>query len=137
MKLHHLLTAAALTAVVACNGEETGPSHGAVAGARIVVGAATVPSGGTITLTASQATLFEVQFLDSDGHVVTGIEDSHHATLTFTPAALASSADVAAHHFQKTVTPQASAGSGTVMVGYGHDAAADEASYGPFNVVVQ
>ncbi len=58
------------------------------------------------------------------------------APLTFTPADLATTAEVADHHFQKDITAGAEPGTGTYMVGYGHDEAADELTFGPFDVMV-
>jgi hypothetical protein len=57
--------------------------------------------------------------------------------LNFTPASLATTADVADDNLQKDVTFQGMPGTGTLMVGYGHDPAADELSFGPFNVTVE
>jgi hypothetical protein len=132
------LALAAFLTFAGCGGDETSPTeHATPKSAKLVVGATTVTQGGTLTGTHGQTTRVEIQFFDSTGAQITGIDTEHFATLTFTPAALAAAADVADHHFQKDVTFQAAAGTGSVMVGYGHDAAADEANFGPFTVTVQ
>ena len=124
----------AVLAVAACGDDETAPEEGHTPDdAALFVNGVDVSDG--LVLTAGQVVRVEVRFLH-EGEVVTGIEDEHHAGLTFTPGSLATVASVADHNFQKDVTGQATSGSGTVAVGYGHDEAADELTFGPFDVTV-
>ena len=88
-----------------------------------------------LILVSGEPVRVEVRFLH-DGAEITGIEEDHHASLTFTPATLATVAAVDGQNFQKDVTGQAQPETGTVMVGYGHDEAADELSFGPIPVSV-
>ena len=124
----------AALAFAACGDDETAPEEGhtPVNAALFVNG---VDVGDVLVLAPGEPVRVEVRFLNDQGEVITGIEDEHFAGLTFTPATLATVADVADHHFQKDVTGQA-AGTGSVRVGYGHDEAADELDFGPFEVTV-
>jgi hypothetical protein len=124
----------AALAFAACGDDETAPEEGhtPVDAALFVDG---VDVGDVLVLPPGEPVRVEVRFLNDEGEVITGIEDEHFAGLTFTPATLATVADVADHHFQKDVTGQA-AGTGSVRVGYGHDEAADELDFGPFDVTV-
>ncbi len=119
----------------ACGGDESGPEEGHTpADAALFVGGVEVtdnllmPAGGTLRV--------EVRFLDDEGEVITGIDDDHHAALTFSPSGLATAASVDGENFQKDVTARAELGAGTVTVGYGHDEDADELSFGPFTATV-
>jgi hypothetical protein len=124
----------AALAFSACGDDETAPEEGHTPDdARLFVSGTDVSDG--LVLPAGEVVRVEVRFLH-EGEVVTGIEDEHHAGLTFTPTTLATVASVADHNFQKDVTGQGALGAGTVMVGYGHDEAADELSFGPFDVTV-
>jgi hypothetical protein len=124
----------AALAFAACGDDETAPEEGhtPVDAALFVDG---VDVGDVLVLPPGEPVRVEVRFLNDEGEVITGIEDEHFAGLTFTPATLATVADVADHHFQKDVTGQA-AGTGSVRVGYGHDEAADELDLGAFDVTV-
>ncbi|HEY7503544.1 MAG TPA: hypothetical protein VH700_05525 [Gemmatimonadales bacterium] len=133
---HFRSTAILLTvlAFAACGDDETAPEEGHTPDdAALFVNGTDVSDG--LVLPAGEVVRVEVRFIH-EGEVVTGIEDEHHAGLTFTPATLATVASVADHNFQKDVTGQGEPGAGTVMVGYGHDEAADELSFGPFDVTV-
>jgi hypothetical protein len=125
----------AALALAACGDDETGPEEGhtPVNAALFVNG---VNMSDDLVLAAGEPVRVEVRFLNDEGEEITGIEDEHFASLTFTPATLATVADVADHHFQKDVTGQAEPGAGNVRVGYGHDEAADELTFGPFDVTV-
>jgi hypothetical protein len=91
-----------------------------------------------VRITRAQTTRFEIRFFAQDGDRITGIEADHFARLTFSPASLATSTDVASQRFFKDVTSTATAGTtGTVSVGYGHDTAASDRTFGPFNVTIQ
>jgi len=119
----------------ACGGDETDPEEGHTPDdATLFVNGIEVSDG--LIIPAGEAVTVEVRFLDHDGQVITGIEDEHHAGLTFTPATLATVTDVPGHNFQKEVTGQSGPGAGTVTVGYGHDEAADELSFDPIPVSV-
>lgn len=117
-----------------CSSNETGPDVHTPTSVKLFVNGVDVTAN--LILPAGATTLVVVKFYDQHGDEMTTIETEHFSTLTFTPAALATPADVADHHFQHNVTAQASAGAGTVMVGFGHDAMADEDSFGPFTVTV-
>jgi hypothetical protein len=129
-------TAILLTVLVfaACGDDETAPEEGHTPDAAALFVNGTDVSAG-LSLPAGEVVRVEVRFLH-EGEVVTGIEDDHHAGLTFTPETLAAVASVADHNFQKDVTGQSASGAGSVMVGYGHDEEADELSFGPFPVTV-
>jgi hypothetical protein len=127
-------TAILLAALVACGDDETAPEEGHTPDAAALFVNGTDVTGGLV-LPAGEPVRVEVRFLH-DGEVITGLEDEHHAGLTFTPATLAAAAGVADHNFQKDVTGQDAPGSGSVMVGYGHDEAAEELSFGPIPVSV-
>ena len=125
----------AALAFAACGDDETGPEDGHTpAEAALFVNG--VNMSDDLVLVAGEPVRVEVRFLNDEGDEITGIEDEHFAGLTFTPATLATVADVADHHFQKDVTGQAQPGTGSVRVGYGHDEAADELEFGPFDVTV-
>ena len=124
----------AALAFAACGDDETGPDDGHTpANAALFVNG--VDMSDDLVLFAGEPVRVEVRFLNDEGEEITGIEDEHFAGLTFTPATLATVADVADHHFQKDVTG-AELGTGSVRVGYGHDEAADELEFGPFDVTV-
>ena len=123
-------------AFAACGDDETGPEedHTPV-DARLFVDGADVSDGGLI-LIAGEPLRVEVRFFNDEGEEITGIDDDHHAGLTFTPSTLAAVASVDGENFQKDVTGQAEPGTGTVLVGYGHDEDADELNFGPYDVSV-
>ncbi len=130
-----LLLVLATAILSACGGDESGPEEGHTpADAMLFVGGVDVtdnlllPAGGTLRV--------EVRFLDDEGEVIGGIDEDHHAALTFSPSGLATTASVDGENFQKDVTAQAGIGTGTVTVGYGHEEEADELSFGPFSVTV-
>jgi hypothetical protein len=130
-------TAALLAAFAfaACDDDETGPEEGHTpTGAALFVNGEDVSDN--LVLLAGEPVRVEVRFLDENDEVITGIEDDHHAGLTFTPGTLATVESVEGENFQKDVTGQAEPGTGSVNVGYGHDEAADELSFGPFDVTV-
>lgn len=117
-------------------GDETAPEEEHVpVDATLFVGGTDVTSG--VTIGAGQTMRIEVRFLADDGDVIAGLEDEHFASLTFSPAALATVAAVTGEPFMFDVTAQATAGTGTVSVGFGHDEEADEDTFGPFDVTVQ
>jgi hypothetical protein len=118
----------------ACSSNETGPDVHTPTTVKLFVNG--VDETADLILPAGATTLVVVKFYDQHGDEMTTIETEHFSTLTFTPAALATPADVAGHHFQHNVTAQAADGTGTVMVGFGHDALADEDSFGPYPVTV-
>ena len=125
----------AALAFAACGDDETGPEEGHTPqSAAVLINGVDVTDG--LILPAGETVRVEVRFLDEHGEVITGIEDEHFASLTFTPATLATVTSVADHHFQHDVTAQAEAGTGSVMVGYGHDEAADELEFPPIDVTV-
>lgn len=68
--LRHSVFLLAALAFAACGGDETEPEEG---------------FGDELVLSVGEAVTVEVRFLDEDGAVITGIEDEHHAELTFTP----------------------------------------------------
>jgi hypothetical protein len=135
MTMRYALTVVLALALAACGDDEAAPEEGHhphsaalfVAGTE-VTDALVLPAGETVRV--------EIKFFDDAGDEITGIEDEHFAALTFDPATLATTADVADHHFQKDVTAGAEIGTGTYMIDYGHDEAADEESFGPFPVSV-
>ena len=125
----------AALAFAACGEDETGPEEGHTPEtATLFIDGVAVTDG--LILPAGEQVRVEVRFLDEHGEVITGIEDEHFASLTFTPATLATVAGVADHHFQHDVTAQAGAGTGSVVVGYGHDEAADELEFPAIDVTV-
>lgn len=126
------LFALAMLTAAACGSDEVTGGHTPVDVAVFVAGAEV----DALHLTAGQTTTVEVRFLDDHGDVIADIEDHHFAALTFTPAALATTAYATGRHFVLEVTAQATAGTGTVAVGYGHDEDADELTFGPIDVVV-
>jgi hypothetical protein len=130
-----LLLLLAVAAGVACESEEVTGGHATPVDAQFVVGGA-APTA-SLTLAAGQTVRVEVEYLDADGEHIHGLEDGHFASLTFSPAGLATVAAVSGEPFTFDITAQAAAGAGTVTVGYGHDAAADEDAFGPFTVTVQ
>jgi hypothetical protein len=93
------------------------------------VGGTDVTSG--LAIEAGQTVRVEVRFYDEHDEEITGIAATHFASLTFTPATLATVADVPGEHFQKDVTAGIETGTGTYTVGYGHDEEADELAFGP------
>jgi hypothetical protein len=122
-------------AFAGCSGDETGPEQGHTpADAALFVGGVEVTNA--MVLPAGETVRVEVRFLSDEGAVITGIEDTHHTRLTFTPAALATTATVAGQNFQTDVTAQGQPASGSVTVGYGHGEDADELEFGPFPVTV-
>ena len=126
----------ALAALLAgCGGDETAPEQGhAPASAGVFVGGIDVTDA--LVLPSGEAVRVEVKFYDDHGEEITGIDATHFASLTFTPATLATVADVGGEHFRKDVTGGAEAGIGTYSIGYGHDEAADELSFGPHDASV-
>jgi hypothetical protein len=119
----------------ACGDDETGPEEGHTPeSAGLFVDGADVSDG--LLLLAGEPVRVEVRFFNDEGEEIAGIDDDHHASLTFTPAPLATVASVAGENFQKDVTGQAEPGLGTVIVGYGHDEDADELTFGPYDVSV-
>ena len=127
-------TLLAVAALGACSSDETGPDVHTPTTVKLFVNG--VDETANLSLPSGATTLVVVKFYDQHGDEMTTIETEHFSTLTFTPVALATPADVSGHHFQHNVTAQATAGTGTVMVGFGHDAMADEDSFGPFPVTV-
>jgi hypothetical protein len=127
-----LLLAGALTA---CGDDETAPeeTHTPTA-ARVFVD--DVDATDNLVLPADEVVRVEVRFYDDEDEEITGIDDDHFATLTFTPSTLAEVADVSGEHFQKDVTGGAEPGTGTFTVGYGHDDAADDLTFGPYDASV-
>jgi hypothetical protein len=131
MTMRYVLAVAFALTLAACSddeqpAEESHHPHSAgifVAGAE-VTDALVLPVGETVRV--------EIKFFNDEGDEITGIEDEHFGTLTFTPTTLATTADVADHHFQKDVTAGAEPGTGSYTIGYGHDEAADEESFGPY-----
>lgn len=123
-------------ALGACGDDEaTAPVHSHTpASAKLFVNDVDVTAN--LTLAAGGSTRVVVKFYADDGDEITGIEADHFASMTFTPAALATAVADAAAHFEFDVTAQAAPGTGTVVVGWGHDAAADQLSFGPFDVTV-
>jgi len=132
---HALSTLLIALTLAACGNDESGPeeTHTPV-DAALYVGDLDVSAG--LVLPAGETVRVEVRFLDDEGDVITGIEDDHHTKLTFTPAALATTASVDGLNFQKDVTTQGDFGTGTVTVGYGHDEDADELEFGLYPVSV-
>jgi hypothetical protein len=124
-----------LLALSACGNDETGPEEGHTpVDAALFVGGTEVTD--LLVLPAGETVRVEVRFLNDAGDEITGIEDSHHTRLAFTPAALGTTASVAGRNFQKDVTAQGEPATGTVMVGYGHGEDVDELEFGPFDVTV-
>jgi hypothetical protein len=129
--MRYALTVAFALALAACGDDEAAPEEGHhphsaalfVAGIE-VTDALVLPAGETVRV--------EIKFFDDGGDEITGIEDEHFSALTFDPATLATTADVADHHFQKDVTAGDDIGAGTYTIHYGHDEAADEESFGPY-----
>jgi hypothetical protein len=130
-----LLLVIGATLAAGCNSEEVTGGHGTPVDAQFVVGGAAATA--ELTLAAGQTVRVEIEYLDADGAHIHDLEAGHFASLTFSPAGLATVAAVSGEPFMFDVTAQATAGTGTVTVGYGHDAAADEDSFGPFTVTVQ
>ena len=133
---HRLATVLVLSlAFAACGDDETGPEedHTPV-NAGLFVDGADVSEG--LILIAGEPVRVEVKFFNDEGEEITGIDDDHHAGLTFTPSALAAVASVDGENFQKDVTGQAEPATGTLQVGYGHDEEADELNFGPYDVSV-
>ncbi len=124
---------ALLVAVAGCSTEPAAEDH-TPASARLFSGSTELTP--TVTLAPGVTTRIEIHFYHDTGEEITGIEDVHFASLTFSPSTLATVTAVSGHHFQFDVTPQGSAGTGTVTVGFGHDELADELSLGPFSVTV-
>jgi hypothetical protein len=121
--------------LAACGSNEPPPEEGHTpANAALFVGDVNVSAA--LVLPAGETVRVEVRFLDDQGDVITGIEGDHHTKLTFTPAALATTASVDGQNFQKDVTAQADPATGTLTVGYGHDEAADELEFAPYDVTV-
>lgn len=128
------LVAVALT-LAACSDDETGPEEGHTpSDAALFVEGVDVTDG--LVLPAGETVRVEVRFLNDEGDEITGIDDEHHAGLTFAPTTLGTVAAVDGENFQKDVTAQGEAGTGTVTVGYGHDEDADELEFGPYPVTV-
>jgi hypothetical protein len=124
-----------IAALSACGGDETSPEEGHTpASAAVFVGGIEVTDA--LLLPSGEAVRVEVKFYDEHGEEIPGIDATHFASLTFTPATLATVADVDGEHFQKDVTGGSEAGTGTYSVGYGHDEAADELSFGPYDASV-
>jgi hypothetical protein len=125
-----------LLAVAACSDNEAPPEENHTpATAALVVDGNPVDQGGQVILVAGTTVPVEVKFYHDDGDEITDIEDDHFAKLTFTPATLATSADVPDQHFHKDVTAGAEIGTGSITVGYGHDEEADQLTF-PFTVTV-
>jgi hypothetical protein len=135
LALHSISALFIALPITSCGGDETDPEEGHTPDdAALFVDDVDVSAG--LLLPAGETVRVEVRFLDHDGAEIPGIEDEHHTSLTFTPAALATTASVAGQNFQKDVTAQADPAVGDVMVGYGHDEDADELEFGPFPVTV-
>lgn len=134
--IHRLATVLVLSlALAACGDDETGPEESHTPeSARLFVDGADVSDG--LILIAGEPLRVEVKFFNDEDEEITGIDDDHHAGLTFTPSTLAAVASVDGENFQKDVTGQAEPGTGTVRVGYGHDEDADELNFGPYDVSV-
>lgn len=132
-----ILPALALTATMgACSDDPAAPAEESHTPASVKLFINDVDVTASLVLPAGAVTRVEVRYYADDGDLITGIEDHHHTALVFTPATLATTADVVDFNFRQDVTAQPGAGTGTVMVGYGHDAAADELTFGPFPVTV-
>jgi hypothetical protein len=133
---HRFATVLVLSlALVACGDDETGPEEDHTPeNARLFVDGADVTDG--LILIASEPLRVEVKFFNDEDEEITGIDDDHHAGLTFTPSTLAAVATVDGENFQKDVTGQAEPGTGSVQIGYGHDEDADELNFGPYEVSV-
>ena len=128
-------TLALVAGLSACGGDETSPEEGHTpASAAVFVGGTDVTDA--LVIPSGEAVRVEVKFYDQHGEEIIGIDATHFASLTFTPSALATVADVDGEHFQKDVTGGAEAGTGTYSVGYGHDEAADELTFGPYDASV-
>jgi hypothetical protein len=130
------LPAVLLAACLAgCGNDETEPEETHTpASAAVFVGGVDVTSN--LILPAGETVRVEVRFYNDEEEEITGIDDDHFTALTFTPAGLATTADVVGENFQEDVTAQATLGTGTYTVGYGHDQEADELTFGPFDVSV-
>lgn len=125
----------AALAVAGCSNDETGPEEGHTpSDAALFVGGVDVTDG--LVLPDGETVRVEVRFLNDEGEVITGIEDEHHAALTFTPEGMATTASVDGANFQKDVTASGTPTTGSVIVGYGHDEEADELAFGPIPVTV-
>lgn len=125
----------AVLAFAACSDDETGPEEAHTPHrAAVFVGGVDVSEN--LLLPIGEAVRVEIRFYDDQDVEITGIDDDHFASITFTPGDFAAVADVAGEHFQKDVTGGAAVGTGTFLVGYGHDAAADEELFGPFDATV-
>lgn len=121
-----------------CDSTEPTPGHDHTPeGARLVVSGVEIDEGGNLIAVEGQTLRIEVEFLNAEGEEITGIEDTHHTALVFSPAGLATVVAVDGQNFSKDVTFQQGAGEGTLNVGYGHEEAADELSFGPFTVQVE
>jgi hypothetical protein len=134
-RLHVLSAVFLAAALVACSDDETGPEETHTPSrAAVFVNGADVSDN--LILPAGEAVRVELKFFNDEDEEITGIEDEHFSSITFTPEEFATVADVADHHFQKDVTGGGSAGVATFEVGYGHDEAADELEFGPFDATV-
>jgi hypothetical protein len=122
-------------AFAACSDDETGPEE-AHTPHRAAVFVGGMDASENLLLPIGEAVRVEIRFYDDQDVEITGIDDDHFASITFTPGDFAAVADVAGEHFQKDVTGGAAVGTGTFLVGYGHDAAADEEQFGPFDATV-
>ena len=134
-RLRVLPAVALAVALAACSDDETGPEETHTP-ARAAVFVNDVDMSDNLILPAGEAVRVEVRFYNDEDEQITGIEDEHFASITFTPDDFATVEDVTDEHFQKDVTGGASAGVATFEVGYGHDEAADELSFGPFDATV-
>ena len=134
--IHRFATVLLLSlALAACGDDETGPEEDHTpTRARLFVDGADVSE--SLILIAAEPLRVEVKFFNDEDEEITGIDDDHHAGLTFTPSSLGTVASVDGENFQKDVTGQADAGTGSVLVGYGHDEDADELNFGPYDVSV-
>ncbi|HEU5039250.1 MAG TPA: hypothetical protein VFT84_00415 [Gemmatimonadales bacterium] len=130
-----LLPAVLAVALAGCSDDETGPeeTHTPHRAAVFVGG---IDASQNLLLPAGEAVRVEVRFYNEQDEEITGIDDDHFASLTFTPDDFATVAEVAGEHFQKDVTGGGAIGTGTFVVGYGHDEAADEEAFGPFDATV-
>ncbi len=125
-------------AFAACgDDDETGPGEDHTPeDARLFVNGIDRTADG-LTLVQEQTLRVEIRFVDAEDVVIDGIDADHFSSLTFSPATLATTANVENENFQKDVTTTAAApATGQVTVGYGHDEDADELQFGPFPVTV-
>ena len=122
-------------ALAACSDDGAGPEETHTPDhARVFVDGADVSEN--LILPAGEALRVEIRFYNDEDEEITGIDDEHFASITFTPADFAEVENVTNEHFRKDVTGGGSPGIATYEVGYGHDEDADELAFGPFDATV-